>query len=170
MQEIKISVSMKFSNMYDFLLHYNYKGFAGMIGPAFSILALGALCISYSVLSKGQITLLMIASLLFTVINPLLIALKAAKQIKLNPTFRDPLFYTLDEEKITVSQNEESLPMPWKDVIEVMETRCNITVYLSKVRALVLPKEDIGTQLPEVKELIRRSVQHGKVRLKREEK
>ena len=76
----------------------------------------------------------------------------------------------MDEEKITVSQNEKSLPMPWKDVIEVMETRCNITVYLSKVRALVLPKEDIGSQLPEVKDLIRRSVQHGKVRLKKEEK
>ena len=155
--------------MYDFLLHYNYKGFAGMVGPAFSILALGALLVSYSVLTKGQIILLIIASLLFTVINPLLLMLKAAKQIKLNPTFRDPILYTLGEDKVTVTQNEESVSIPWKDVVEVTETKNNIIVYLSKVRAFVLPKENMGDQLPKVKELISRAAKNGKLRLKKVE-
>ena len=169
MQEIRFTVLMKFSNMYDFLLHYNYKGFAGMVGPVFSLVALGALCASYSVLTRGQIILLILASLLFTVINPLLLLLKAAKQIKLNPTFRDPITYILDDEKITVHQNEEQLPISWKDVREAEETRCNIIIYLSKVRAFVLPKESMGDQLPKVRELIRYSVKNGKVRLKNKE-
>lgn len=170
MQEIKITVWIKLSNMYDFLLRYNYKGMAGIIGPVFSILAFLALCLSYSVLTRGQIVLLIIASLLFTVINPLLILLKAAKQLKYNPAFREPLVYTLTEEKIVVTQNKEVLPIPWKNVQEVEETHHNLIVYLSKVRAFVLPKENIGNQLVEVRELIRRSVKTGKVRLKKEEK
>lgn len=170
MQEIKITVWMKVSNMYDFLLRYNYKGLTGMIGPVFSILAFVALCLSYTVLTRGQITLLIIASLLFTVINPLLILLKAIKQLKCNPSFREPFEYTLDKEKVIVKQKEETLPILWKDVQEVVETRVNIIVYLSKVRAFVLPKEDIGDRLLEVRELIHHCVQNGKVKLKKEEK
>ena len=170
MQEIKITVRMRFSNMYDFLLHYNYKGFAGMFGPVFSILALVALFFSYSVLTRGQIVLLVLASLLFTVINPLLLMFKAAKQVKMNPTFKDSLVYTLNEEKITAKQNGEVLPIAWKDVKEVTETNRNMIVYLSKVRAFVLPKECIGDQLNEVRELITTAVKNGKVRLKKVEK
>ena len=166
MQEIKITVSMKFTNLYDFLLRYNYRGIAGMVGPVFSILALGALFISYPILTKGQLVLLIIASLLFTVINPLLIMLKAAKQLKLNPTFREPLVYTLDDKLITVTQKEESLPIAWEDIQEVLETKHNLIVYLSKVRAFVLPKENIGDLLPQVRELMKASVKNGKVRLK----
>lgn len=153
MQEIKIKVSMKVGNMYEFLLRHSYKGVAGIIGVGFSLLALVYLCMNFGTLSDGKRVLLTFGALLFTVINPILIFFNATKQVKLNPTFKDELDYVLTEEEIKVIQKGQELALPWSEVQTVVETKRSIIIYLSKVRAFILPKDAMKEDTMKVREL-----------------
>ncbi len=87
--------------------------------------------------------LLLIAAL-FTVINPVYLYYKAAKQVKLTPMFANPLDYVIGEEGLTVSQGEEALTVEWKELRKVVETKKDFYVYLSLTRAYIFPKENLA--------------------------
>ena len=166
MQQVKVKVEMTVKNMYDFLLRHSYCSVSGMIGVIFSISAIGVLIAKYPVLSNGQKILLIFGSLLFTVINPIAIYFSSVKQVKLNPTFRDELVYAIGDEGVTVQQNKQELLVTWSEVQKVVETRYNIIIYLTKVRAFVLPKENCKEQMVELKALIRQHVTGKACKLK----
>ena len=143
MEEIKFSVKMQVKTMYRFLMHHGYAGISGIInliisGGALVLLILG---IGESVTSKVA---LVIVAALFTVINPLYLYYKAAKQVKLTPMFANPLDYVVNEEGLTVSQGEEALTVEWGELRKVVETKKDFYVYLSLTRAYIFPKENMG--------------------------
>lgn len=158
---------MKIKNMYEFLMRHAYVSVMGIASLAFSILAFAYLCINFSDMTKGKLVLLIIASLMFTVINPIWIYFTAAKQVKLNPTFKDTITYEISESGVKVVQGEEELPVEWNEVQKVVETNNSMIIYLSKVRAFVIPKEDLGDHRESVIELIQNAVDAKACRFKK---
>ncbi|MCI8643670.1 MAG: YcxB family protein [Lachnospiraceae bacterium] len=154
MEEIKFSVKMQVKTMYRFLMHHGYAGISGIInliisGGALVLLILG---IGESVTSKVA---LVIVAALFTVINPLYLYYKAAKQVKLTPMFANPLDYVVNEEGLTVSQGEEALTVEWGELRKVVETKKDFYVYLSLTRAYIFPKENMGGMTDAFREAIK---------------
>ena len=158
MKEIKINVDMKIKNMYEFLMRHAYVSILGAASLAFSVLSFAYLCVNFSKLTNGQLIMLVIASLLFTVINPVWIFVTAVKQVKLSPTFKETITYEISESGVKVVQGEEELPVEWEEVQKVVETRNNMIIYLSKVRAFVIPREDLGQNREAVIEMIQQGV------------
>lgn len=154
MKEIKINVDMKVKNMYEFLMRHAYFSKVGVASLAFSVLSFVYLCINVSKVSRGQLVLLVIASLMFTVINPIWIYVTAAKQVKLSPTFKETITYEFGENGVRVVQGDEELPVAWEEVKKVVETRNNLIIYLSKVRAFVIPREELGDHREDLVALI----------------
>ena len=140
-QEIKVRVNMKTNNMYDFLFHHTYSNASGIVGVLLSLVALVYLLLNLGNLSNAKIILLILGALLFTVINPGMLYVKAAQQVKLSPMFKDTLCYILNQEGITVEQAEQQLVIKWEEVQKVIETKQNIIIYVSKVSAFILPKD-----------------------------
>lgn len=167
MQQVKVKVEMTVKNMYDFLLRHSYGSVSGMIGIIFSISAIGLLIAKYSSLSNGQRMLLIFGGLLFLVVNPIAIYFSSVKQVKLNPTFKSELIYVISDEGVMVHQNKQELLVPWKDVQKVIETRHNIIIYLTKVRAFVLPQQNCKEQKEELKAIIRQHVTGKACKLKK---
>lgn len=167
MKEIKINVNMKVKNMYEFQMRHAYISFMGIASLAFSILAFLYLCLNFASMQTSQKVLLIIASLMFTVINPIWIFVNASKQVKLAPTFKDELIYELNENGIKVVQNDQELPIEWEDVQKIVETKNNIIIYLSRIRAFVIPQSDIKDKKDEVMELLKNSVDAKVCRLKK---
>lgn len=154
-KEVKFSVQMKTSYMFDFLYWHSYHGITGVINYALSFAGVAALIAGFG---KGNtpVTILLVAlALLFTVINPLLLLYKAAGQIKRTPMFAKPLYYKFDTRGFSISQDSSSDSAEWNTVILLRETGKSIILYMGAANALVLPKKEIGDQLAELKKLIR---------------
>ena len=154
-QEVKFSVQMNTAYMFDFLYWHSYHGITGIINYALSFAGVAALLAGFGKNNTAVTVMLIVLALLFTVINPLSLLYKAARQIKRTPMFSKPLHYKFDTKGFTISQESSSDSVDWGAVIMLRETGKSIILYMGAAQALILPKKEIGTQLPELKKLIR---------------
>ena len=154
LREIKFSVQMKTSYMFDFLYWHSYHGVSGVVNYALSLAGVAALIAGFGRDNAAVTLMLVFLAMLFTVINPLSLLYKAARQIKRTPMFQKPLEYCFDEKGFTVSQEGKSDSVEWNTVVLVRETGKNIILYMGAAKAIILPKKAIDEQLPELKALI----------------
>lgn len=139
-KEIKFSYQTKVSDMYRFLMQYSYGGFRGIINLVISI---GALVLLFTGADGGNAfnkVLLILIAALFTVIEPIILYYKAARQVKLTPMFQQPLDYVINEQGIQVRLNEEEMVLVWEDIYKIVETKKDFYFYMSLNRAHILPK------------------------------
>lgn len=156
----------KVSDMYRFLMYYSYHGFRGIVNLVISI---GAIILLFNGADEGYAfnkALLILIAALFTVINPIQLYLKAAKQVKLTPMFQHPLEYKVNAEGIFVRLKEEEMALAWADIYKVVETRKDFYYYTSFNRAHILPKEGYIEQCNLMRELIRTNAK-GSVHIKK---
>lgn len=153
MEEIHFHVQMRVKTMYRFLMHHGYSGAAGVINIVISGGALVLLLLGVADSASGKIALAVIAAL-FTIINPIYLYYKAAKQVKLTPMFAKPFEYCINSEGISVSQGEESLLVAWSELRRVVETGKDFYIYLSLTRAYIFPKEDLGAACEKLRSAI----------------
>lgn len=157
-REVKFSVQMKTEYMFDFLYWHSYHGISGIINYAFSFAGVAALIAGFGKDNKVVTLMLVLLALLFTVINPLSLLYKAAKQIKRTPMFRKPLYYCFDAKGFTISQESTSDSAEWSSVIFLRETRKSIILYMGAANAIILPKKDAGDKLGDLKALLKEAL------------
>ena len=90
-KEVKFSVQMNTAYMFDFLYWHSYHGITGIINYALSFAGIAALIAGFG---KGNafVTVMLVAlASLFTVVNPLTLLYKAARQVKNSPMFAKTL-------------------------------------------------------------------------------
>ncbi len=166
-KKVEVSVQMKTSYMFDFLYWHSYHGISGIVNYAFSFAGIAALLAGFGNGKAGVTAMLVVLALLFTVINPLLLLYKAAKQVKKSPMFQNPLQYVFQSSGFTVSQGESSDSAGWESVVLIRETGKNIVLYLGAANALVLPKKELGEQQSALKQLIREALPQQAKKLKK---
>lgn len=160
-QEVTIQVKVTVMDMYSFLMHHSYSGIQGILNLFISG---GAIVLLLCGVGRGNtlvMTALVLAAALFTVINPINLLLKSIKQVVLLPTFRKPLSYTFGEEGILVRQEEAEMLTGWNEVVRVVENRRSILVYMSAVRAYILPKKQYAGQVEVVKKKLKKYSGYG---------
>lgn len=160
-QDVTIQVKVTVMDMYSFLMHHSYSGIQGILNL---LISGGAIVLLLCDVGKGNtlaMTALILAAALFTVINPINLLLKSIKQVVLLPTFRKPLSYTFGEEGILVRQEEAEMLTGWNEVVRVVENRRSILVYMSAVRAYILPKKQYAKQVDAVKKQLEKYAQNG---------
>ncbi len=143
-QQLTFDVKMKTMDMYKFLIYHTYSRFSGWFGILLSIGAIIMLVTEYDTLDDGGRLILIIIGLLFTIVNPIMLLSRAQQQIAGNAVYRNLLHYTLSEEGITVSQEEQSETMPWEQVCKVRQFRGEMIVYTSRIHAFIFPVEQMG--------------------------
>lgn len=157
-KEVSFSVQMKTAYMFDFLYWHSYHGLAGVVNYAISFAGVAALAAG---MGKGNtvVTVMLVAlALLFTVINPLSLLYKAARQIKRTPMFQKQLRYKFDRTGFTISQESMSDSAKWEQIVLLRETGKCIILYMGAANAIVLPKQEIGSQLADFKALLKEAL------------
>ncbi len=152
---VAFTYQTKVKDMYRFMIYYSYYGFRGIVNL---IISIGAIILLINGADEGYAfnkALLIIIASLFTVINPIQLYLKAAKQVKLTPMFQQPLDYKVNEEGISVRLKEEEMTLAWEDIYKIVETRKDFYFYTSINRAHILPKEGYQEQCELMRELVR---------------
>lgn len=144
---ITFSVQMTWKEIYKFTMRHNYLSFAGIVGTFLSTAALIILIVYFGQLSDRDKTVLTIVAIWFLVFLPIRLFFKSKTQIKLSKVYAKPLNYLIDEEGITVSQDEESQTIEWKQLFKIVETKSQFLVYSNRINSFIFPKSSLEGQV-----------------------
>ena len=147
---IRFSVQMTWKEIYKFTMRHNYFSLAGIIGTFLSTAALVVLIAYFGQLSDRDKTVLTIVAIWFLVFLPVRLFFKAKTQVKLSKAYAKPLNYHVNERGITVSQEEESQTIEWKQLFKIVETKSQYIVYSNRINAFIFPKSSIGNESDEL--------------------
>lgn len=158
-------VKMNQKVMYNFLMHHTYSGFSGFFSTAVGIAILVLFFVTLGEEDPTKSVVYAIFGVLFLIYLPGSLFMKAVQQVKLNPVYKKPLTYTIDENGITSQQDDQKAEVKWENLLKIRETRLSLLIYTGKAYCFVLPKEAMGSQVSTVKTLIRENVDPGKVKM-----
>ena len=156
---INLTVKIEAGDLYDYMLMHSYNSPAGLLGSTF-----GAVLIIFAFATTQWIfAVLGVVMLLYL---PWTLFVKSRRQILTNPSFQEPLRYTLDEEGLTVSQGEAQERMDWENMHKAVSTGRSIILYTSPVNATIFPKRQLGEERPEVIQMISTHMPPKKVKIR----
>lgn len=142
--EFKVNITVK--DIFCFLMNNTYRKLTGVIWIIFSIVVLGVAIYTWGDVKIANSILLIVMSLLYTVVNPIMLYLKAKAQVKNNDYFNNELMYKTDSKGITVSQGAESTTIKWDEMWKAVKYGQIAVVYVTTIRAFILPIRCIGEQ------------------------
>jgi len=137
---IPADIQIGTKDMFYFFMRHNYACFSGIFGLFISFSAVFVLILRYGQLDTVGKLVLLLAALLFTVIQPLQLLLKAANQIHGSSMFQMPIHYVFREDGLSLSQNGQTGILSWDQVMKVVETKAYLIIYVTRMRAYIFPK------------------------------
>jgi len=154
---MNFEVKMTTGILYNYLLRQNYFRFSGFLGIILGVALLVCYFFFFNpwLIAAGAIMLLYPPWSLFT---------SAKKQMLLNPAFKKPLHYNIDDEGIKVSQGNDTVEVLWEQLFKVMATSKSIIIYTSPVNAWILPYQSVGENTDKLKELLREKLPKAKLK------
>lgn len=157
--EVSFDVKMTPQILYDYLLYHTYTSLSGAIGTI-----VGALFVVWYFMG-GKI-LYLIAGLVILLYLPWTLFLRSKKQFLANPAFKEPIHYVLNDDGMTISQNEQSETVPWEQMYKAVSTQRSIILYTSPVNASIFPKKDLGEHIPALIEVLSTHMPPKKVKIR----
>ena len=79
--------------------------------------------------------------------TPIGMKLKVNSQIKQNPAFNKPIRYVVTEDKITLTMGDVTEELMWDDIFRIKCTGRSLVLYITSVRANIIPLKCIGNQM-----------------------
>jgi len=165
----KITVHMTREALFDFLLFHAYSKFSGFL---INILGLAVAFAGVFLYISGKtgavgVALYLAASFIFLASMPLQLKMRAKKQTEVNPEYSKPVEYTFsDEEGITVAYGDTSRHYPWEAILRAVVTPKTIGIYYGEDRALIIPKQDFGSQFADIFQMIAKHLGMNRVRMR----
>lgn len=156
---LKLTIKIEAGDLYDYMLMHSYNSPAGIVGSTF-----GAVLILFAFASKQWMFLILGAVMLLYL--PWTLFIKSRRQILSNPSFQEPLEYTLDEEGLTISQGTEEATMAWGDMYKAVSTGRSIILYTSRINATIFPRRQLGDQKMAVIEIISTHMPPARVKIR----
>lgn len=156
---LELDVKIEAGDLYDYMLRHSYNSASGIIGSCFgALLVVLAFC-------TGQ-WMYLIFGIIMLVYLPWTLFLKSKRQALTNAGFRKPLHYVLDDDGLTVSQDEESVKIGWNEMHKAVSTGRSIILYTSPINATIFPRKQIGEKSAAVIEMIATHMPPAKVKIR----
>ena len=167
MDKIELDVTMTGRDMYRFNLYHIYHGSQGMIS-----IVLAVLLAAVAILRWGDETLMvnvlyLLAGVVILLYVPLTLWLKVKKQMKTSAVYREPVHYTFDEQGITTRFQDQSVTLPWLQLYKIVSTRHMVLLYGGRIRANVIPRDQLGDQYEALYTLAKSQVDSYRFKMKR---
>lgn len=166
MEKLEFKIKLSVKDLYYFLMYHYYTKSSGIFGVGLSIFAAVTLYRKFPTLDMNGKVVLLIFSLMFTVINPIMMWTKAARQIKTNKSLGGELIYGLDDEHLSVQLEEEAAELSWEQVVRVKDNGKELVVYVSMASGYIWPKKQIEAQYDQIIAILKKNVDARKLRLK----
>lgn len=158
--ELKIDIKMTTSALYDYNVHHTYTSASGLLGTT-----VGALLIVGFSMDTRYIAML-VAGLIILFYSPITLYTRSKKQMLLNPAFKEPLHYILNDEGVTVSNGDEDMTVEWSSMYKAYSTNQSIILATGKKNAWIFPKKDLGEDRNQLIQIISTHMPPDKVKIK----
>ncbi len=163
---VKFNVKMTEDYMYDFMLYHNYTHFSGLLGGIVGVLG-AVFAVFYLMKGNTQTAgFALIVAILFLVVTPRTTKQRAKMQVQNSKMFQEALEYEFNDEGIVVRQGELEAATAWGECYKSVSTKKSVIVYITRVRALIFPKECMGEVYEEAVKMIRSHMPSAKVKIK----
>lgn len=156
---LNLTIKIEAGDLYDYMLMHSYNSPAGVLGSSF-----GAVLIIFALATRQWMFIVLGAVMLLYL--PWTLFIKSRRQILSNPSFQEPLQYTLDEEGLAISQGDVEEKMAWGDMHKAVSTGRSIILYTSRINATIFPKRQLGDQKTAVIEMISTHMSPAKVKIR----
>lgn len=167
MEKLEFKIQLSVSDLYYFMMYHYYTGMSGIFGTVLSIAAAIVLIVRFGTMSNTERLFFFIVAILFTVVNPVLMRVKAGAQIKSNKSLGGALTYSLDADQITISLGEEKAEIKWNQVVRVKDNGRELVVYVTNARGYIWPKKQIAAEYDSIVEILQSKIAAGRLRLKK---
>lgn len=164
--KVECDVNLTEKEIYNYVMYHTYSSFSGYIGLLLSVCALFGMVYAWDAMPWLHRGLLLLTGLLFTVIQPTVLYMKSKQQVKQNQAINKPLHYLFDEDGIHISQGEQSARTGWEEITKVTNTKLNVIIYVTKVRAFVIPKSALEGKYEELKSIIKNNAKAFYIKLR----
>lgn len=152
-------------DLMDFKVYHNYHSVSGIAGLLFGIIALVICVISINQVNISYTLMMGFFGLFFTVYTPISMKLKVNRQIRSVPALAEPVKYVVTEEKITLSQGEVSEELLWDDIFKIKCTGKSLILYITSVRANIIPLACLGNQAESFLKIARKKLRPFQIKL-----
>ena len=104
------------------------------------------MCVTGMGAADGQSNMIfgIVLIVLFVVVNPLMLYVKAKKQAIENPVYEMKTYYTLNEDGIFVELGEDSATIEWARVLKISHVMGLNILYTGRKQAFVFPDYELG--------------------------
>lgn len=162
--KISFKAKVDTKHLYEFQMYHSYHSFQGILSVVVAILCLIA---GFTSIGRIALTYTMIYFLfmfLFIVYMPVSLFLRAKRQSLLSDVFKEGLEYTMDENGIVTRFKKEKAELSWDKVTKVRQSKHNLMIYSSRINVYVIPKEEMGDQMDQVLELLKKHIPAGRMK------
>lgn len=162
---VRFEVKINEKHILDFLLYHGRTRLSGYIGIVLAIitLTLGIIDVANGN-PAASLTWFAFAGILM--VFPRTQLKKKAKRQAQSEMFQNSLQYEFSKEGITARQRDVVVTNTWDSIMKVVSTKKCIFVYMSRVRAIIFPKEAMGDQYEAAVTIIRENMPAKKVRIR----
>lgn len=153
-KKFEFQVKLTAKELWLFSLYHSNRGMIGIFNIIFSAAAIFLLCFTWSTVSASYRVLLIICAMMFTVWQPGLLYLKAAKQAK-TPAVKDPMGLSFSDSGIVVTQSDQTMELEWDHIGRVDGVPNMLIFYMDRIHAYLIPKDVLGEQEEGFRALLR---------------
>ena len=146
MNEVNFDIQITDKDLFKFSINNIYRKFTGILWIVFSITVIFITVYTWGDISINNSILLICMALLFSVMNPFLLWTKSKSQIKKNETKQRAIHYCINGKGVTISQGERTDHVDWNQTWKAVRYGNLVIIYVSSIRAFVLPVNQIGEQ------------------------
>ena len=162
MKKIEFDVELHTAELYCFTMRHTYYSFSGIFSILFSLVCLVIAIIKWSTMQPMTIGALLVIASLFTIVQPVMLWAKCRMQMKQNKNINTKLHYIVEEDGITVQQNDQEAVVKWYEVQKAVKTKKAIYLYMSVVRAFIFPVEQCNGQFEALLQMITQQMEKYK--------
>ncbi|MDO5541604.1 MAG: YcxB family protein [Eubacteriales bacterium] len=162
----KFEVKMTQKILYDFWMNHTYRSFSGWFSIIFGVAVIILALVTRDTVQPYMTVIYVVFGLYFLAFQPISLYLRAAKQVKVNPMFKETLTYEVNDKGITTTQKDQKAEITWEQILKVAETGQSYLLYTGKRNSFVLPKESMGDKITVVEGLIKKHMKPEQVKIK----
>ncbi len=162
---VTFKVDVREKDLLNFKLYHNYHSVSGIATLLFGIVFLVICAVSYGHYNIVYTLMMAFFGLFFTVYTPIGMMLKVRRQMKSVGALGGELEYNVTEDGIKVSQGDENATLTWNDVFRIKATGSSIILYITSVRANIIPFRCIGDDAEAVIEIAQKKLTPYQIRL-----
>lgn len=158
--EFEFDVEMTSSALFDYNMYHAYTSASGLIGTAVGILLL----VGYA--NNTSFIPMLVAGIVVLLYIPVTLYSRAKKLMLLNPAFKAPVHYKMNDDGVTISSGDEKMTVEWSAMHKAYSTNQSIILATSKINAWIFPKKSLGEDKFKLIEMISTHMPPDKIRIK----